>query len=282
MVDSETTIQGLLDWSIKQLSGSESPSLDSRILLAHCLDCTHTYLMTWPEKEVTPQGISTFKSLVAQRKVGHPIAHLTGKRAFWTLDLAVNASTLIPRPETELLVETALSLPLPTHPKVLDLGTGTGAIALALASENPNWQVIGVDKQIDAVQLAIQNGEQANISNASFKQSDWFSAVNAEKFDVIVSNPPYVETSSPYLTCGDVRFEPASALTSGDDGLDDIRLIISKAKHFLEVNGWILLEHGFEQGADVRKLLESHQFFEVTTLHDLNGQPRVTMGRNNI
>lgn len=276
------SIASLLHWANAQLVASDSASLDSRVLLSHCLQCTQAYLLTWPERIVSESQNNAFSALVARRALGHPIAHLVGHKAFWTLDLAVDPSTLIPRPETELLIEQALSLPLPSHSKVLDLGTGSGAIALALASERPCWQIMGVDKQTEAVKLAKNNANALQLTQVKFAQSDWFSNVIDKTFDLIISNPPYVEQDSRYLNEGDVRFEPRSALTSGADGLDDIRLITGKSKRYLAKNGWIMFEHGFSQSTLVQDILNTNEFENIATINDLNNQPRVTKARNNI
>jgi release factor glutamine methyltransferase len=186
---------------------------------------------------------------------------------------------LIPRPETELLVEVALELSLSEQASVLDLGTGTGAIALALATERNHWNVCAVDLQQQAVDLAERNRQRYQLNNVRLFASDWFTAIPAQRFDLIVSNPPYIEANDPHLSQGDVRFEPASALVSGDDGLDDLRLVCSQSVDYLADGGWLLLEHGFDQGAAVRELLERAGFDSVETRPDLNGIERLTLGR---
>lgn len=278
-MSTSSTIEQCLEWAKARLEGSESPGLDSRLLLCHCLGCTQTYLMTWSDKIVSENDRTRFETLIEQRREGHPVAHLLGYREFWTLKLAVDPSTLIPRPETELLVEKALSLDLPKTARVLDLGTGTGAIALALASERPDWLVTGVEFQPQAVELACSNGAANQLSQVEFVQSDWFSGVQGQTYDLIVSNPPYVEQNSVYLSQGDVRFEPRSALTAGEDGLDDIRRICSDAKTFLEPDGWIVFEHGNTQGQAVQQILIQSGLDHVETLLDLNQHPRITFGR---
>lgn len=277
------SIAALLSWAVQTIQSSDptitSAVLDSKILLSHCLERDITYLHTWPEKEPQVCQLKQFKHLVQQRCLGHPVAHLVGYRDFWTLRLNVSNATLIPRPETELLVECALQLDLPQDAKVLDLGTGTGAIALALASEKTAWQVTGVDKSHDAVVLANDNRKLNQLVNAKFVQSDWFSNVTLQKFDLIVSNPPYVEIKSPYLLQGDVRFEPLSALTSGADGLEDIRYIIDNARTYLASSAWLVIEHGFEQREEIISIFESYAYVEVQSLEDFNGLPRVTMAK---
>jgi release factor glutamine methyltransferase len=271
--------QELLTEAIQQLKiTSESARADAEILLAHCLQKSRTYLFTWPEKEVDGATATAFQHLLAERLRGVPIAHLTGYREFWTLNLKVTADTLIPRPETELLVETALSL-LPASPTILDLGTGTGAIALAIASERPEAHVIACDFSPAALAVAQENAHAHHIRNVQFVQSDWFSALPAQRFSLIVSNPPYIETDDPHLTQGDVRFEPLSALASGTDGLDDIRHIIQTAPQWLEAGGWLLLEHGYNQGVPATSLLRNAGFQKVRCLPDLAGNDRVSVGQ---
>lgn len=269
-------ISELISWARAQLTNSESALLDSRILLAHCLGCDLTFLLTWPEKIVSKEVQFEFQTAVEQRAKGQPVAYLIGYRDFWTLRLNVAPSTLIPRPETELLVEQCLDFKLSNQSKVLDLGTGTGAIALALAAENPNWQVTGVDLMFPAVELANRNAIQNSIENVTFLQSDWFDALSGGKFDLIVSNPPYVESNSPYLFEGDVRYEPKSALTSGEDGLDDIRNIIRLAPSYLCPGGTLVLEHGYQQSLQIQQLMTEQGYHSVTSVKDLNHLARVT------
>lgn len=271
--------QELLAEALRQLQpSSESARADAEILLAHCLQKSRTYLYTWPEKVVDSSTEATFQQLLAERLRGVPIAHLTGQREFWTLNLKVTSDTLIPRPETELLVETVLAVgSTATH--FLDLGTGTGAIALALASERPDAQITACDFAVAALAVATENAHTHHLHNVQFIQSDWFSALPQQRFEVIVSNPPYIETTDPHLTQGDVRFEPRSALTSGQDGLDDIRHIITTAPQWLVNGGWLLLEHGYNQGQAVTTLLQATGFTQVRCLPDLSGNDRVSLGQ---
>ncbi|GAC34712.1 peptide chain release factor N(5)-glutamine methyltransferase [Paraglaciecola polaris] len=277
-INSAHSIAEQLASAKRQLQVSDSAALDSRLLMCQVLQCESVYLMTWPERELNTAQLLAFEQLVAQRKAGHPIAYLIGYRDFWSLRLQVSPATLIPRPETELLVETALALSLPEQAHVLDLGTGTGAIALALASEMPNWHVTGIDKSVDAVTLAKKNAQLNQLPQVTFKQSDWFAHVAQTRFSLIVSNPPYVEDDSVYLQQGDVRFEPASALTSGPDGLDDIRLICAKASSYLTPQGWLAFEHGHQQALGIQALLAAQGFSQIRSVNDLNGQPRITLG----
>ena len=262
-----------------RLPDSDTPALDAELLLAHVLGKPRSYLLTWPERELSAQQYAAFDALLQRRKRGEPVAYLLGNQGFWSLELQVNADTLIPRPDTERLVEVALQLG-PLHPaRVLDLGTGTGAIALALAAERSQWQLTGVDRMPGAVALADSNRQRLKLGNAQFLVSDWFSALSGQRFDLIVSNPPYIAADDPHLQQGDVRFEPASALVSGADGLEDIRNIIATAPGFLASAGWLLLEHGWQQAETVRDLLEQGGFTEVQSWRDLGGHQRVSGGR---
>ena len=259
--------------------GSDTAQLDVELLLAAALGKPRSYLRTWPERELSSEQLQIFKAAVERRLQGEPVAYILGQQGFWSLDLEVAPHTLIPRPDTELLVETALEL-LPHNPiAALDLGTGTGAIALALATERPGWTVIGVDRVPEAVELAERNRLRLKLSNAGLRHSHWFSAVADQRFTLIVSNPPYIRADDHHLNEGDVRFEPASALVSGQDGLDDIRLIIQHAPAHLMPGGWLLLEHGFDQAAAVRELLAAQGFNAIESRRDLGGHERISLGR---
>lgn len=262
-----------------ELPGSDTAALDAELLLAHVLGKPRTYLKTWPERELDSAQLQAFEALMARRRVGEPVAYLLGQQGFWNLDLKVSPATLIPRPDTERLVEVALQLALPDKARVLDLGTGTGAIALALAVERSGWRVTGCDLQPEAVELAERNRQLNGIGNADFLRSDWFAGLAGQRFDLIVSNPPYIASDDPHLGQGDVRFEPASALVSGDDGLTDLRHIVEQSPNHLQSCGWLLLEHGWEQGGAVRELLSSRGFGAVTTWQDLAGHERISGGQ---
>lgn len=265
---------------------SDSPRLDIEIFLTHILQKDRTYLFTWPEKELTSEQAQTFNDFFSRRLTGEPVAHIIGQREFWSLPLMVNNSTLIPRPDTELLVEATLGLLAGDEEdqprRLLDLGTGTGAIVLALANEKPAWQCVGVDKELAAVELAEKNRQQLELPNVKILPSDWFSALeNETPFDVIVSNPPYIDPQDEHLTQGDVRFEPLSALIADNKGLADLELIIAQAPKFLTANGWLLVEHGYDQGAAVRELFEQNHFEQINTFRDFGGNERVTIGKAN-
>lgn len=274
---------GMILESLTQQLGvvSDTPRLDAEVLLCHILVQSRTFLYTWPERELSQAQQQQLAAFVSRRLAGEPIAYLTGHREFWSLDLEVTSDTLIPRPDTELLVEIGLELlqASPTPQQALDLGTGTGAIALALASEKPNWQFYGVDRVPAAVALAQRNQRRLQLSNASFFESDWFSAVAGQKFYLIVSNPPYIDNDDAHLQQGDVRFEPRSALVSDKQGLQDIERIVAEAFGYLVEKGWLLFEHGYEQGEAVRDLLQGKGFVEVQTRRDFAGHERATLGQ---
>ena len=270
--------------TVRELLGSaaslpgDSARRDAEILLCHCLSKPRSWLYAWPEAEVAAAGAQAYAALLAQRGEGVPVAYLTGQRDFWSLQLSVNEHTLIPRPETETLVEWALELPLPGAALVADLGTGSGAIALALASERPGWQVTAVDSSAAALEVARANAKTADLATVRFQQSDWYQTLSGSLFHLLLSNPPYVDGLDPHLRQGDVRFEPRSALVAGQDGLADLaRLVDGAAQHLLS-DGWLLLEHGFEQGAAVRRLLLEAGFDAVSTREDLAGLERITGG----
>ncbi|WP_271103987.1 peptide chain release factor N(5)-glutamine methyltransferase [Pseudomonas tohonis] len=272
-----TIIASLL--SEARLPDSPSARLDAELLLAAALGKPRSFLHTWPERVVSGEAAELYASYLARRRNGEPVAYILGRQGFWSLDLEVAPHTLIPRPDTELLVETALALVPAAPARVLDLGTGSGAIVLALACERPLWRLIGVDRIDDAVALAERNRARLQLDNVEFRESHWFSTLGAERFDLIVSNPPYIAARDPHLDEGDVRFEPSSALVSGADGLDDIRLIVSEAPAHLNAGGWLLLEHGYDQAAAVRELLARQGFEAVESRRDLGGHERISLGR---
>jgi len=274
------TVAQAIAWAAQTLqSTSDSPKLDAEVLLLHILEKPKSYLFTWPEVELTDVQKNTFNQLIAQRKAGHPVAHLVGIREFWSLELEVNNSTLIPRPDTETLVEQVLSLNLPDEINLLDLGTGTGAIALSLATEHPKWQVTAVDYSEQAVKLAECNRRKFNLDNVVVIQSDWFNAVPKQQFELIVSNPPYIDEQDEHLEKGDVRFEPKSALVSPEKGMADIKLIINQSRQFLAPNGYLFIEHGYQQGPLLREFFAQMSYSNILTVKDMAGCERVTMAQ---
>ncbi|CAJ1790633.1 Release factor glutamine methyltransferase [Aeromonas hydrophila] len=266
------------------LAGGESPRADADALLCHLLECRRSYLMTWPERELDAAQQATLQGWLERRLNGEPIAHLIGEREFWSLPLKVSPATLIPRPDTEVLVEQALAR-LPAGPcAVLDLGTGTGAIALALKSERPDADVWAVDRMPAAAALARANSAALGLP-IEVRDGSWFeplvapSSSKAPRFAMIVSNPPYIDGADPHLDEGDVRFEPRSALVADEQGLADIRLIVAGAPAHLLPGGWLLLEHGWQQGEAVRQLLLQQGYLQVETVRDYGDNERVTLGR---
>ncbi|MEZ5529386.1 MAG: peptide chain release factor N(5)-glutamine methyltransferase [Porticoccaceae bacterium] len=273
------SIASLLKRGAELAAVSDSPRLDVEVLLCHVLGQSRTYLFTWPERQLSGEQLAQFDALFARRLQGEPVAHLIGHREFWSLPLAVTPATLIPRPDTELLVELALHLSLPEAASVLDLGTGTGAIALALASERPEWRILALDVVAAAVGLAESNRRLLGFDNVRVQQGDWFEGLGEQRFDLVVSNPPYIEADDPHLSQGDVRFEPLTALVADDRGLADLAQIIAAAPQHLTERGWLLLEHGWQQGEAVRQLMQSAGFADVVTHRDLGDRDRATLGR---
>ncbi|PHM65771.1 putative methyltransferase [Xenorhabdus stockiae] len=286
--------QHWLQYAAAQLSDNlpagSSPKREAEILLGHVTGRSRTYLIAFSETSISGEESLQLDGLLARRLKGEPIAYIVGEKEFWSLPLAVSPATLIPRPDTECLVEKALELLPETPAQILDLGTGTGAIALALATERRNCHVTGVDINPEAVILAKNNVEKINIGkvngqeaihNVNFLQSEWFSAVGDRQFDMIVSNPPYIDENDPHLKEGDVRFEPATALIAAQNGLADLQAIVEQARHFLLPNGWLLLEHGWKQGAVVRNLFLEKGYHQIATFQDYGGNERITVGRWN-
>ncbi len=255
----------------------DSGRLEAEVLLCHCLDKPRSYLFSHSEQPVPREQASAFQHLLAERRAGQPVAYLVGQREFWSLALAVNEHTLIPRPETETLVMWALELPLPAEAAVADWGTGSGAIALALASERPDWQLAASDISARTLDIADLNRRRLGLA-VGLLQSDWGAAFAADCLDLVVSNPPYVAEGDPHLEAGDLLFEPSEALVSGRDGLDAIRRLVEDARAVLRPGGWLLLEHGYDQAAAVRDLLQALGFFRVTSRADLAGIERISGG----
>jgi release factor glutamine methyltransferase len=254
--------------------------VDAEVLLLHVLARPRSWLFAHADEPVPTADAARFQALVARRAQGEPVAYLTGSRGFWTLELAVTPATLVPRPDTELLVELALArLPADADARVADLGTGSGAIALSIAKERPRAQVVATDASPDALVVARGNARRNGIGNVAFREGSWLAPLAGETFDLIASNPPYIAEGDPHLAQGDLRFEPAMALASGADGLDDIRIIVAAAPAHLRPGGWLLLEHGWNQGDAVRALLREAGFADATTERDLEDRDRVTLGR---
>ena len=278
------TIASLLERALQALTDkskpfkSDSPRLDAEILLAHVLNESRTYLLTWPEKNIASDHSDKFKSLLEQRCEGQPIAYLTGEWEFWSLPIKVNASTLIPRPETELLVELALEKCSAKNADVVDLGTGSGAIALALASEHSDWSVLATDASAKALEVASANAETLALDNIEFLFSNWFSAFPDRQFDLIISNPPYIDELDPALEASVINWEPRRALISSLKGLADLEIIIEQAKSFLKVGAWLMVEHGYNQGEALVQLFQQAGYEKINTQRDMSGHDRVTSG----
>ncbi len=256
---------------------SDSARLDAELLLARVLDVERSYFFTWPDRQLSPEHIEAFDTLLARRINGEPVAHILGQRGFWTLQLAVDPSTLIPRPDTETLVATALDR-LPNEPlDVIDVGTGTGAIGLALKSERPDWRVYVADVSLSACQLAQRNAADNQMDVALFC-GDWLEAVADASMDVVVSNPPYIDAEDPHLDEGDVRFEPRSALVAKARGQADLRRIAEQSRRVLRSGGWLLMEHGYDQHRSVQSMLIRLGYHRVESVRDLGGHWRMTLG----
>lgn len=276
--ETASTVAALLKAAAAQLS-SDAPRLEAECLLMHVLGVGRAWLYAHDRDPVPPSKQSEFGALLERRVRGEPIAYLTGEREFYGLPLKVGPAALIPRHDTELLVELALQrLPPEAAVRVLDLGTGSGAIALALADRRPHAEVFGCDSSPAALALARANAEALGLSRVQWTQGDWWQPFEGQGFELVVSNPPYIEDTDPHLEQGDLRFEPRSALASGPDGLDDLRRIIAGAPSHLRPGGWLLLEHGCLQGPAVRDLLEAAGFQQVQTWSDIEARPRVSGG----
>tara|TARA_B100001094_G_scaffold333427_1_gene412048 strand:- start:799 stop:1656 length:858 start_codon:yes stop_codon:yes gene_type:complete len=267
-----------LAWATAECCMHESAQLDAQVLLGYVLDKPRSYFYTWPERILSEEALQSYQKLIAQRKQGVPVAHLIGEREFWSLPFYVNSSTLIPRPATESLVEIVLNLPLPEQARLLDLGTGTGAIALSLAHERPKWRIQGLDQSEQAIALARKNKQRLKLEQVMLYQSSWFDQVTEQGFDCIVSNPPYIDQDDVHLQQGDVRFEPRSALVAADQGLSDLQHIVWQSRKYLLSQGYLVLEHGYQQGKAVQSLMEQAGFSEIKTLCDAEGHSRVTFG----
>ncbi|HFZ0560513.1 TPA: peptide chain release factor N(5)-glutamine methyltransferase [Klebsiella aerogenes] len=273
------TFRQWLTQAIARLGASDSPRRDAEILLGHVTGKARTWILAFDETVLTAEQLAELEALLARRANGEPVAHLVGQREFWSLPLFVSPATLIPRPDTECLVEQALVRLPQTACRILDLGTGTGAIALALASERADCKVIAVDFMPDAAALAARNAAHLALNNVTVLQSDWFSALKGQRFAMIVSNPPYIDETDPHLAEGDVRFEPRTALVAADQGLADLAHIIREGRQYLLPNAYMLLEHGWKQGEAVRALFNEAGYLDVETCRDYGDNERLTLGR---
>ena len=277
------SIQTAVESATRLLSSiSDTPLLDTEVLLCHALDKPRSHLRAWPEKELLPQDYQHFLQLIQQRQLGTPIAYITGKREFWSRDFKVTPDVLIPRPDTELLIELSLTMIADTQAsRILDLGTGSGIIAITLACEQPSLNITATDISSQSLDIAKQNATTHQANNVHFLQSNWFKKITKSTFDLIISNPPYIADNDPHLTQGDVRFEPIHALTARDNGLSDIYQIADHARHHLTEDGTLLIEHGYNQQAPVHTIFQAFNYHNITTHSDLSGNPRVTTGQWN-
>lgn len=276
-----TTIQSLLKQARERLTtSSNSAGLDAEVLLCKVLNKPRSYLRAWPEKLLSDDDITRYWQLIEDRYQGKPIAYITGRKEFWSRDFTVTKDVLIPRPDTEILIEKTLAL-IPKHQPVniLDLGTGSGIIAITLAAERPLAKVIATDLSTAALTCAQANASSHKINNLSFIHSDWFTSLPEGKFDLIISNPPYIADNDNHLNQGDLRFEPKSALRAADNGLSDIKIIAKDARQYLHAGGHLLIEHGYDQKQQVQDIFTTLDYRNVETYQDYSGQARVTHGR---
>ena len=272
-------IYDAIKYGTQKLDSLNSKRIDSEILLCTILKCNRSRLYAYPDKVLSKTNIKKFEELINKRSKGYPIAYITKQKEFWSHKLYINENILIPRPETELLVEKSLEL-ISTYAlnKILELGTGSGAIAIALASENSAIDIEATDIKDDAIKIARNNADLYKINNIKFITSDWFSTIKKNDYDLIVSNPPYIASNDPNLRNHDIKFEPESALVSGNDGLDDLQKIIQESGNYLKNHGWLIVEHAYNQGMKVRKLFLDNDF-SSTTIKDYNKLERVTFGK---
>ncbi|GAA5130622.1 peptide chain release factor N(5)-glutamine methyltransferase [Thalassotalea piscium] len=278
---STVTISTLISLGKQMLTqNSDSAKLDAQILLSFVLNKPISYLLTWPEEQVGSTNKEDFLLLLQRRVLHEPIAYIIGEKEFWSLPFKVSPSTLIPRPDTEVLVETVLQNHGDGTHTCCDLGTGTGAIALALASERTSWIIDAIDFNTDAVSLAKENAASLGFITVNIYQSDWFSKVESTKqFDIIVSNPPYIDKVDPHLVEGDVQYEPLSALVADKEGMGDFMIIAEHAINYLNPNGMLYFEHGYEQGDSLRNLLKVLGYRGIKSIKDYNGHERVTFAQ---
>ena len=279
-MDSDTSIASALDSATKALSAFDSPKLEAETLLSHSTGLTRTYFRTWPEKTLSTEQQQLFAASLQRRLQNEPLAYITGEQDFWSLSLKVTPDTLIPRSDTEVLVEQALArIPAGSTWQVADLGTGSGAIALSIATERPNCQIIATDISSKTLTVTEQNRADHQLANVSLKQGDWLSPLRAMQFELIASNPPYIDGDDVHLMQNGLPFEPQAALTPGADGLASLKTIIKMAHHYLCAPGWLLLEHGYNQAGEVQSLFRQYGYVDIQTYQDLGNNPRMTCGR---
>lgn len=273
------TVSEALDRAGRRLTGRDA-RFEALYLLGWLLGKNRAWLYAYPEYVLENRQQELFEEALARLQVGEPLAYITGTREFWSLELQVSPAVLIPRADTETLVQAALGLfPTADHIRVADLGTGSGAIACAIASERPLWDILATDASAEALAVAERNIGKLALQNVRLQQSDWFEAIEAIPFDLIVSNPPYIDARDPHLLNPGLQREPQGALVSGNEGLQDLAILIDQSPGYLKTDGWLLLEHGYDQGAPVRSLLEQRGFRQVSSVHDLAGQERVSLGQ---
>ncbi len=274
-------INNLLSSAARQLAtGTESAQLDAEILLCLAINKPRSFLRAWPDKKLTLSQEQLFNQYLDERVQGKPIAYITGYKEFWSRDFKVTPEVLIPRPDTELIIELCLDLiPQNANTNMLDLGTGSGIIGITLAAERPSAKVIASDYSASALRIAQLNAQTHHTSNITFYQSDWLTHIPNQQFDLIVSNPPYIAKDDVHLTQGDLRFEPSSALSATENGLSDIKTIINHARDYLAPNGHLLIEHGYNQQEAVQGIFRDFNYYNINTHVDLSGQPRVTCGQ---
>ena len=278
---SKDGIQFTLTFATQQLEDiSDTAVLDAEVLLCHVIKKTRSHLRAWPEKTLSLEQYDQFQRLLNQRLLGQPIAYIIGKKEFWSRDFKVSPNVLIPRPDTELLIELSLDLiKNKVNPQLIDLGTGSGNIAITLAAERPDSDIMATDISNQALKIANHNAKTHQIKNIHFIQSDWFDNVSKAEFDLVISNPPYIALDDPHLSQGDVRFEPDCALVADKKGLKDINIICQHALEYLKPNGTLLIEHGYDQQVAVQSIFDEYKYYNITTHNDLSGNPRVTTGQ---
>lgn len=275
------TIKQLLLTAQTLLQASDTPEREAILLLAHALQVTPTWLRTWPDKEIAEDKATLFQQYCARRAQGEPVAYIIGAWEFWSLPLQVNKATLIPRPETEHLIEWVLTtLPQDAVFRVADLGTGSGAIALALASERPHWHMLATDISLPALAQAQSNAQHLQLHNIEWRQGSWFEPLQGEQFHLIISNPPYIAADDPHLQHDGLPYEPQTALVAAQQGYADLQHLITHARSYLLPQAWLIVEHGYTQGATVRQLMQQAGFQAVETNRDLAGHERYTVGQN--